>query len=106
LLQFAPIADCIDRALDGFGRGTRDMIYMRMQTENKFTREDTIYKPDEFKTHLEGMFVTGSKLFERSITREIAREFRMELQSNFDLVGAIQGAKEILSAPQAQAVIA
>ena len=82
------------------------MIYTRLQTENKFSREDVVYKPDEFKLHLEGMFVTGSKLFERSITREIAREFRMELQNNFDLVGAIQGAKEILSAPQMQTVIA
>jgi hypothetical protein len=79
---------------------------MKMQSENKFTREDTIYKPEEFKTHLEGMFITGSKLFERSITREIAREFRMELQNSFDLVGVIQQAKEILSAPREQNLLA
>ncbi len=82
------------------------MIYMRMQSENKFTREDTIYKPDEFKTHLDDMFVTGSKLFERTITREIAREFRLELQNNFDLVGAIQGAKGRLSASQEERILA
>ena len=82
------------------------MIYMRLLSESKFTREDVIFRPEEFKVLLEGMFVSGSKLFERTITRELIREFRMELQSNFDLVGAIQGAKEILSAPQAQVVIA
>ena len=100
LLQFAAIADCVDRALDSFGRGTRDMIYMRLQSENKFSREDVIYKPDEFKEHLELMFITGSKLFERTIARELAREFRMELNSNFDLVGAIQQAKGLLSTSQ------
>ena len=105
LLQFAAIADCVDRALDSFGRGTRDMIYMRLQSENKFSREDVVYKPDEFKAYLELMFITGSKLFERTIARELAREFQMQLNSNFDLVGAIQQAKEHLSAPQEEARI-
>ena len=82
------------------------MIYLRLQSENKFSREDVIYRPDEFKSYLEGMFITGAKLFERTITKELAREFRLELISNFDLVGAIQGAKQVLSAPQEQTVYA
>ena len=106
LLQYTSLADCIDRALDSFGRGTRDMIYTRLQSESKFSREDVVFRPEEFKTYLEAMFVSGSKLFERTITKEIAREFRIELISNFDLVGAIEGAKQILSAPQAQTVYA
>ena len=82
------------------------MIYSRMESENKFSREDTVYKPDEFKAHLEVMFITGSKLFERTITREIAREFRLELQNSFDLVGAIQQAKGRLSTAQEESILA
>ena len=52
------------------------------------------------------MFVTGSKLFENLIAREIAREFRLELQNNFDIVGVIQGAKGHLSAQQEQRIVA
>ena len=105
LLQFAAIADCVDRALESFGRGTRDMIYLRLQSESKFSREDVVYRPEEFKTLLEGMFVSGSKLFERTITKALAKEFQMVMDSNFDLVGAIQQAKGLLSTSQEESRI-
>ena len=71
------------------------MIYTKLQSENHFARQDIIFKPEEFKMHLETMFQTSSKLFERSIVRGLNGQFKLDLQSSFDLVGAIHQAKEL-----------
>jgi hypothetical protein len=82
------------------GQATKTMIYSRMQSENHFARQDIIFKPEEFKMHLETMFQTSSKLFERSIVRRLVGQFHLDLQSSFDLVGAIHQAKELASRPR------
>jgi hypothetical protein len=71
------------------------MVYMRFKKESNFSREDTIFKPDEFKSHLENMFVTGCKLFERALVKELTTEFNLSTEDRFDIVGALVQAKEI-----------
>jgi len=88
------------------GQATKIMIYSRLQLENHFARQDIIYKPEEFKMHLDAMFQTSSKLFERSIVRGLIVQFKLDLQSSFDLVGAIHQAKERLSRPEEQFLLA
>jgi hypothetical protein len=104
-LQFELILDCIDVSLDSLGQATKNMIYVKLQKENDFGRQDIIYKPEEFKAHLETMFTTSSKLFERSIVRGLIRQFDLELENSFDLVGAIHQAKEVLTRPREQSIV-
>ncbi len=91
--RYDSIFDCIDRGIDRFGIPTRLMIFTRLESECNFRREDTVFKPAEFKKYLETMFVTGSKLFERAIVQELSLQFNLELQSKFDLVDAIEQSK-------------
>jgi len=104
-LQFESILDCIDVSLDSLGQATKNMIYAKMQSQNHFARQDIIFKPEEFKMHLETMFETSSKLFERSIVRGLVMQFELNLQTNFDLVGAIHQAKEVLSRPHEEQLV-
>ena len=104
-MQFESILDCIDVSLDSLGQATKNMIYAKMQSQNHFARQDIIFKPEEFKMHLETMFETSSKLFERSIVRGLVRQFELNLQTNFDLVGAIHQAKEVLSRPREEELV-
>jgi len=73
------------------------MVYLKLQSDSQFARQDVIFKPEEFKIHLESIFQTGSKLFERSIVRELRNQFDLDLQNSFDLIGAIQQSKEIVT---------
>jgi hypothetical protein len=92
--RYDSIYECIDRGLDKIGGlPTRLMIFTRLEAESNFNRQDTVFKPAEFKKHLEMMFVTGSKLFERAIVQELVSEFKLDLQSKFDLVDAIEQSK-------------
>ena len=104
--EFEDIAKCIDQALDKFGLGTRNMIYLRLKSESNFSRDDITYRPEEFKRLLEIMFPTGSKLFQRTIVKEIAGVYGTKLESNFDLVGAIQQAKTLFSSKASTTILA
>ncbi|HXQ91797.1 MAG TPA: hypothetical protein VN739_02230 [Nitrososphaerales archaeon] len=105
-MEFESILDCIDISLDSLGQATKNMIYVKLQKDNHFGRLDIIYKPEEFKAHLETMFTTSSKLFERSIVRGLIRQFDLDMENSFDLVGAIHQAKEVLSRPREEPIIA
>jgi hypothetical protein len=91
--EFDRLFHCVDRGLNSFGQGTSNLVFSRLEGENNFPREDTVYKPEEFKVLLEKMFITGCKLFERALVKELAAEFDLKLENSFDIVGAICQAK-------------
>jgi hypothetical protein len=96
----------MDIGLDSFGQGTSKMIYLRFKKESNFSREDMVFKPEEFKEHLENMFETGNKLFERALVKELCSEFDLQTDDRFDIVGALVQAKNIALKNQENPIIA
>jgi len=95
--EFDRIFLCVDKGLNSFGQGTSNLIYSRLKNESSFSRENMIFKPEEFKSLLENMFLTSCKLFERALVKELVAEFDLKLESSFDIVGAICQARSSVS---------
>ena len=104
--EFDRIFQCVDKGLNSFGQGTSNLVYQRMESESNFPRGDTVFKPEVFKGLLEKMFVTGCKLFERALVKELAAEFDLKLENSFDVVGAICQAKNSVSVGEQAQLIA
>jgi len=99
---FAPVLECVDRALDEYGEGAKSAFCANLRDTFGFARQELVFNPEGFEQSLENTFSTGSTFYERSITREIANRFNLKLKDQFDMVGAIVLAKEILSKAEDQ----
>jgi hypothetical protein len=55
------LSEDIDRGLDNFGRGVKEIVYFRMKQKITMDRVDIVNKPDAFETFLEEMFGQGSQ---------------------------------------------
>jgi hypothetical protein len=65
----------IDRGLEMFGNGVKEVVYYRMNATLKMNRMDIPQKPQEFVSFLEEMFGPGFATVEKSIIRAIAEDF-------------------------------
>lgn len=94
---FGPVLECVDRGLDEYGEGMRGLVYSSLRDSFNFTRQEAVFNPEGFKQCLESKFTSASRFFERSITNAIANRFSLKLENQFDMVGAINLARNILS---------
>ncbi len=84
----ARIIDCIDRALDVFGPGSRAAIYYQLTDIHGLSREDFQSRPSIMIDQLRQMLgKTGSVLIEKLIIKEIEKSFslRPRTGTNLDL---------------------
>lgn len=90
------ILSCVDRGLAAFGSDFKRVVYWRFSSICGKSRNDIIAKPEEFQTFLQNTFGRGAKVIEREIVGEIGLECNLSLQDPFDIVKAIQHAKNQL----------
>ena len=82
----------IDRGLDNFGLGVKDVVYFRMKQLAEMNRSDIVAKPDLFESFLKEMFGEGSRTIEKKITKILEEDFKIEKE--LPLADAIRQARK------------
>ena len=89
------IIDCIDKALDTFGPGTKATIYYQLREIHGLTSLDFQSKPNVMIDHLrEILGVAGSSLIEKLIVKEIKASFDLKMNDSTSLAEAIDKARK------------
>jgi len=76
--EMTRILEDIDRGLDFFGKGVKEVVYFKLNQSMKMERSDIVNEPEKFVSCLEEMFGIGSFRVEKSIMKEIANDFGID----------------------------
>ncbi len=85
------ILTCIDRGLDHLGESVKHVIYWHLENKFGLKKSKIPDEPEEFIKGLGRMYGSGVRTIEKSIVREIAKEFGIEADS---LVEAVKKARK------------
>jgi hypothetical protein len=85
------LSEDIDRGLDNFGSGVKEIVYFRMKQEIEMDRSDIVNKPEVFETFLDEMFGQGARTIEKTILKIIEDDFG--IQHPLSLSDAIKQAR-------------
>ncbi len=85
------LIDDVDRGLDDFGKGVKEVVYFRMKQLAVMERADIATKPDLFESFLKEMFGQGSRTVEKKITKILEEDFKIEKE--LPLADAIRRAR-------------
>jgi hypothetical protein len=92
-VELVELLECIDKGLDRFGAGVKQVVYFRMKESIGLERNGIVSSPEKFEAFLENMFGIGAAGVERSIMKEIVSTF--ELGAASSLSNAILRARTV-----------
>ncbi len=84
------ILRAVDSGLDSFGKNVKEVYYSELESSHGVKISDILRDPDEFQNALAMFFMAGSPLVERSIGKEILREFDLPQYNGVNFRTAIE----------------
>jgi hypothetical protein len=89
------ISFCIDKDLATLGEGVKQSFYFQISQNSRLPTDLLSFKPDEVIESLRSILGPfGSSFVEKTIVREIRREFSLEFEENLPLSSAIESARK------------
>ena len=90
----AKFLSCVDRALDKYGRTTKDVIFFHFETESGLNRKEIPKKPEIFVATIQKIFGAGAGIVQASIIDEMRSvSLSIDLDKK-DVVASLQRARE------------
>ncbi len=70
------ILDGISKGLEAIGPNVEQVFYNEMMFSHNLTKNDILYRPEEFTEAMSKFFKVGTSLVDRTIGKEIVKNFR------------------------------
>jgi hypothetical protein len=80
----------VDNGLESYGKNVKEVFYSEMEASQDMKRSEIVDFPDKFEKSLSLFFTVGTSIVNRSIGREILREFDLPGSAGLNFKTAIE----------------
>jgi hypothetical protein len=80
----------IDRGFEIYGKNVKDIFFKEMEVSLSITRSQILDNPEGFERALKQFFTAGAAIVDRSIGKEILREFELPQAAGLNFRTAIE----------------